>query len=609
MKKLDQNYIQSLIKLLNTGQLIKLESFGKELLKEYPNEIFLHNIVATSLAMQNKFDEAVNKYRDLLSIDPNHAEALNNLAVISAGKGNINDAIANYKHVLKINPNYTEALSNLAYLLKSIGDISNAIEYYQKVFAINKEDIRYAINATLLIPPIIESHESINLYRNKYKEGLISLKKYKSNLSNTVNIILPQTFFLSYHAKDNLEIMKSTSKLYRKIIPNINFVSKTNNNIKRKKIKVGFISQFLTMHTIGKLFGGLIKNLNHDKFEKVIFHTPQTKKDKMKDNIDYNVDKIINLKSTIQEQQNQISQENLDILFYPDIGMSPTTYFLAFSRFAPVQIVSWGHPETTGIDTIDYFLSSSLFETNISKKNYSEKLICLSTFPIYYEPPENIKLAKNRFDLNLPLKANLYACPQSLFKLHPDFDLILAKILEKDPNGYIIFIGGPGIIKYWIKTLKKRWSNTFPIINNRSIFINRLSIEEFICLCKCVDVLLDPVHFGGGNSFLEAMLVGTPVITKPGSHLRANITSAGYKQMNISNAPIVYTSEEYVNLSINLAKNKNKNLKLRKDSVKAAKNYLFKNNFALIQFEKFLEKAHFEAKSGSKIKDGYVIKE
>ena len=164
-------------------------------------------------------------------------------------------------------------------------------------------------------------------------------------------------------------------------------------------------------------------------------------------------------------------------------------------------------------------------------------------------------------------------------------------------------------MKYWVKTLKKRWFNSFPIINNRSIFINRLSLEEFVCFCNCVDVLLDPIHFGGGNSFLEAMLVGTPTITKPSSHLRANITSAGYKQMNISNSPIVYSSEEYVNLSINLAKNKNKNLKLRKDSIKAAKNYLFKNNSALMEFEKFLEKAHFEAKSGNKIKDGYVIKE
>jgi len=608
MKKLDQNYIQSLIKLLNTGQLIKLENLGKKLLNEYPGEIFLYNIVATSLAKQNKLDEAALQYQDLLSINPDHVEALNNLAVIFAGRGNVNEAITNYRHALKIKPDYTDALSNLGYLLKSIGDNSNAIECYRKVFVINQDDIRYAINAALLIPPIIESHESIKLYRNKYKEGLTSLKKFKSNLSNTSNIILPQTFFLSYHAKNNLEIMKDTSALYRKIIPNINFVSKVNNNIKRKKIKVGFISQFLTMHTIGKLFGGLIKNLNNDKFETVIFHTLLTKKSGMKDDIDNKVNKTINLKSTIYEQQNQIEQENLDILFYPDIGMSPTTYFLAFSRFAPVQIASWGHPETTGIDTIDYFLSSVLFETNISKKNYSEKLICLNNFPIYYEPPENITLTKRRLDLNLPLNARLYGCPQSLFKLHPDFDSILAKILEKDFNGYIVFIGGSGIIKYWINTLKDRWSNTFPIINNRSLFINRLTLEEFICFCDCVDVLLDPVHFGGGNTFLESMLVGTPTITKPSSHLRANITSAGYKQMKILNPPIVYNSDDYVNLSISLAKNKKKNLKLRKDSVKAAKNYLFKNNNALMQFEKFLEKTHFEAKSGNKLKDGYVIK-
>ena len=49
--------------------------------------------------------------------------------------------------------------------------------------------------------------------------------------------------------------------------------------------------------------------------------------------------------------------------------MSPTTYFLAFSRLAPVQIASWGHTETTGIDTIDYFLSTTLFEEKMPIKN------------------------------------------------------------------------------------------------------------------------------------------------------------------------------------------------------------------------------------------------
>ena len=67
-----------------------------------------------------------------------------------------------------------------------------------------------------------------------------------------------------------------------------------------------------------------------------------------------------------------IEEENLDIIFYPDIGMSAITYFLAFSRLAPVQIVSWGHPETTGIDTIDYFLSSQIIENLNSQKFYSK---------------------------------------------------------------------------------------------------------------------------------------------------------------------------------------------------------------------------------------------
>ena len=142
---------------------------------------------------------------------------------------------------------------------------------------------------------------------------------------------------------------------------------------KQKKIRVGFISEFLTRHTIGKLFGGLIKNIDRKKFDVVIFHTQNTKKSAIKNEIDNLSNKVINLSNRIKEQHQQAENENLDIIFYPEIGMSPTIYFLAFARLAPVQIVSWGHPETTGINTIDYFLSSTLLEPDNAKRKYSEK--------------------------------------------------------------------------------------------------------------------------------------------------------------------------------------------------------------------------------------------
>ena len=120
-------------------------------------------------------------------------------------------------------------------------------------------------------------------------------------------------------------------------------------------------------------------------------------------------------------------------------------------------------------------------------------------------------------------------------------------------------------------------------------------------------MLLDPFHFGGGNSFLEAMLVGTPTITMPGTHLKTNITAAAYKQMKILNPPIVQNAKEYINLAVKLAHDDKNNLSLREESKIAANNNLYNNLQTLMEFEQFLEEAHAAAQSGKKLKDGYII--
>ena len=51
-----------------------------------------------------------------------------------------------------------------------------------------------------------------------------------------------------------------------------------------------------------------------------------------------------------------IEKEKFDILFYPDIGMSIEFYFLSLIRLAKYQIMSWGHPETTGSEVYRFFL-------------------------------------------------------------------------------------------------------------------------------------------------------------------------------------------------------------------------------------------------------------
>ena len=84
----------------------------------------------------------------------------------------------------------------------------------------------------------------------------------------------------------------------------------------------------------------------------------------------------------------------MDILFYPEIGLSLEIYYLSFIKLAKYQMTSWGHPETTSNHNIDYFLTSKLIESYGSQKNFSEELLYADYLPMYYYPP----IIKNRID-------------------------------------------------------------------------------------------------------------------------------------------------------------------------------------------------------------------
>ena len=84
-----------------------------------------------------------------------------------------------------------------------------------------------------------------------------------------------------------------------------------------------------------------------------------------------------------------IADLSLDVLFWQDIGMDPLSYLLAFARLSPVQLTSFGHPDTTGIPNMDYFLSSSFYEMPGAADDYSEQLVLLEgagTLSYYYPP-------------------------------------------------------------------------------------------------------------------------------------------------------------------------------------------------------------------------------
>jgi len=145
---------------------------------------------------------------------------------------------------------------------------------------------------------------------------------------------------------------------------------------------------------------------------------------------------------------------------------------------------------------MDYYISSSKAEPREAQSHYSEQLALLNHFAMYCRRPPPPQHKLSRKDMGVGDHENLYACVQSLFKIHPDFDEIVAEILRRDPDGIVLFFEDKHA--HWARQLRRRFSRTLPDVCQRIRFQKRLSPQYFQAFLQVPDVILDTLHFSAG---------------------------------------------------------------------------------------------------------------
>ena len=100
------------------------------------------------------------------------------------------------------------------------------------------------------------------------------------------------------------------------------------------------------------------------------------------------------------------------------------------------------------------------------------------------------------------------------------------------------------------------------------IFLPRQPIDRFMALMGTFDVLLDPIHFGSGNTLYEAMAYGTPIVTWPGQFMRGRIVAGAYRQIAVQDAPIAASLAGCAPLA--LGRDRHRRERLRQATLRAA---------------------------------------
>lgn len=484
-------------------------------------------------------------------------------------------------------PTQETSLCSVALLQKRLGMIEASRASFQRLFEKNNS-YGTCIEMALSLPSFYNSTDEMEAYRTNYTQQLLQFLESPMPIFEPMSEIHTSVNFqLAYHGKNDRDIQAGLGQFFSQCLDIDDYVP----HQPHEKIRLGFVSKFMDeKHTIGKLNNELIRRLPRDIFEVYIFHVMFDYHHKTHGGrfelSNGDVGMYIPIDST-QLSSRIIKNCEIDAMCFTDIGMDPMSYFLSYHRIAPVQCVTWGHPVTTGVPNMDYFISSHLIEPENAMEHYTENLVLLDTPPTVYNKPKKTSKPYTKADFGGTEDDHFYTCPQSCFKFHPEFDELLAGVLKRDPQGKLMLIHDYSA--YGQEQLMKRFEKTMGDMMDRVIVLDRMNRDGFLGLLEVSEVLLDPIHFGGGNTTYEGLSVGTPIVTFPGEFMRGRVTFGCYQKMNMLDM-VVNSKEEYIDKVIQLGTDK-----VYRDAmhqkIMATHDTLYEDNLAVEQMTEFFQQA------------------
>jgi predicted O-linked N-acetylglucosamine transferase (SPINDLY family)/TolA-binding protein len=508
------------------------------------------------------FEQAELNYRKVIDAEPSYFSGYLNLGNALFRQYKVDEAITNYQQALQLKPHDQDILSILIVALQESGRTQEAIAFATEASQTIPKSVDLRLKKHLLLPFIYETEDEIDFYRHRFIQGLeeliqqTSLETSEEEKNALIAIGGYTNFFLQYQGKNDVELQKRYGQFVHRIMaanyPQWSQPLTMPPLSEDKKIRIGYVSSCLRKHNGAKWALGWIENHNREKFEVYCYKTDFIT-DKISQEFQLLSDTFHHIPDDIKAVCNQIVSDKLHILIFPDIGMFPLTTQIAGLRLAPVQCTAWGHPITSGLPTIDYYLSSNLMEPEKAQEQYSEQLVRLPNIGLCYPKPVIGQQSKTRSDFQLRDDAIVYLSCQSLFKYLPQYDYIFAAIAQQVPQAQFAFISFPSIEinRKFQQRLQRAFAKFSLNSEDYCVILPRQNPVDYFNLNLVSDVYLDTFSWTGGNSTMEAITCNLPIVTSPGEFMRGRHSYAILKMLGVTDT-IADNEAEYIEIAVKL---------------------------------------------------------
>jgi protein O-GlcNAc transferase len=444
----------------------------------------------------------------------------------------------------------------LLFQLKRRNATTAAITLATEMLARDPHDVAAAVAAHLTLPAVYADRAEVLRWREHYAVGLTKLAAYAPThwRPDDVLNLTWSNFHLAYQGEDDAPLQRRWAELVSRWLQAATATHADHSGTaiaatpRTGRIRIGFWSSFLRDCTVGKYFESWITGLPPDAFEVIVFHASFVE-DAWVARLRQRVARHIRIVAGPEQHAQMIRAQQLDVLVYPEIGMDAATAVLCCQRLAPLQVALWGHPVTTGSPMIDHYMSVAVMEPTEYAQHYREAVTRMPGLGTCYARPmlSDADAALTRAELGLPMARQLLLLPQSAFKIHPDNDALLGEVLRRCPQADLVLFEDAARANS--DAVEQRLAAVMPQFGvdwaRRRYWLPRSGHGRYLAVTRSCDLMLDTLHWSGGNTSLDALAMGVPIITLPGAFMRGR-QSVGMLQLMGITRTCVASVAEYV---------------------------------------------------------------
>ncbi|WP_175958286.1 tetratricopeptide repeat protein [Burkholderia sp. BCC0405] len=492
------------VSLYRDLQYVEMIDIAYRALERLPDDIMLRTLLADTLRLMTRLQEAETQCRLVIAAQPANVEAHRILGIVLHGLRRHQEAVAACRRAVELAPRAASANGSLGFVLLEQGAAQEAVPWLRRTIEIDPND---SVSHSSLLFGLI--HDDTNPPEMLLKEHRAFGKRHEKHA-------LPKKY--------------------------------ANSRDPERPLRIGFVSGDLLNHAVSNYLIPVIEHLSLDPNLSLHFY------------YNYVIDDHVTAKlrahattwRTVTMQTDaalaeQIRHDQIDILI--DLsGHTGRNRLVAFARKpAPLQ-ASWiGYPGTTGMSTIDYYLSDGIVTpAGELDDQFVEKLVRMPALAPY-APPANCPPVNG-----LPAVRNGYVTYGSfnrLNKLRQDVIALWAEVLRAKPDARMV-IGA--IEQDRDSDTIAGWFAAEGIDPARLTFQPRRSIPVYLQQHHRVDICLDTFPYAGSTTTLNALWMGVPTVTLAGRSIPTRGSASWLKRVGLD-AFITHDKDEFVRKAIALA--------------------------------------------------------